>query len=250
MNFFGVCNYQNKYCGCQTYMEDEIHSEKCFYCNHYIAFHTGFSSPSQSTSTPQLGACQKDGISCGCQAFVAGPNDELKCKYCDHFIAFHKSADSIIRPSSSESILPFSLPSLHVQNSFTSGYPRSRAENTKSIKKRKRIPSKFRNKNTSIKVSRGRPSNVSLRLNHLLLFAQESWENNSAPRENTSAWIEMRNNGFIIEDVLFYENTVESIDSLITSHFPLVKKRDYILLNGSTSKLKAATNQVKYLHCH
>ncbi|GBB90621.1 hypothetical protein RclHR1_17620001 [Rhizophagus clarus] len=57
----------------------------------------------------------------------------------------------------------------------------------------------------------------------------------------------MRNNGFIIEDVLFYENTVESIDSLITSYFPLVKKRDYILLNGSTSKLKAATNQEKSL---
>src|SRR5688572_24578488 len=90
MCFLGVCNFQNKYCGCQTYMEDQNNPEKCFYCNHYNAFHTGFMPSPQNSSTQQLGICQKDGASCGCQAFVANSNDELKCKYCDHFTAFHK----------------------------------------------------------------------------------------------------------------------------------------------------------------
>ncbi|GBC06694.1 hypothetical protein RclHR1_00070061 [Rhizophagus clarus] len=253
----GICNYQNKYCGCQTYMEDENNPEKCFYCNHYNAFHTGFSPPPQSTSTPLLGACQKDGVSCGCQAFVAGPSNELKCKYCDHFTAFHKSASTNSSPLSSSLTSntensPLSLSSLQIQNGSTSGDSRFRDENNKKtmsiIKKRKRNQSKFRNQNSLITTaSRGRPANVSLGLNHLLLFTQESWENNSAPRENTSAWIEMRDNGFIIENVLFNENTAEAINSLITSSFPSVKESDYIILNGSTSKLKAATSQEKSL---
>ncbi len=34
-----MCNYQNKSCGCQTYL-DENNPKKCFYCDHYNAFHT------------------------------------------------------------------------------------------------------------------------------------------------------------------------------------------------------------------
>jgi hypothetical protein len=102
---FGVCNFNNKYCGCQTCKEDENNPEKCYYCNHYNAFHTGFSPPPQNTSPPLLGVCQKDGVSCGCQAYFANPNNELKCKYCDHFTAFHKNTS----PSSVPSLPSYSL---------------------------------------------------------------------------------------------------------------------------------------------
>jgi hypothetical protein len=247
----GVCNYKNKYCGCQTYKEDENNPERCFYCNHYNAFHTGFSPPPQNTSTPLLGACQKDGISCGCQAFVANPNNELKCKYCDHFTAFHKYTLTNSSPLSS-TLTSFENIS-QIQNINTSGDSSFRDEINKNrslpiIKKRKRNQSKYRNQNSSnTAASRGRPANVSLGLNHLLLFTQESWENNSAPRENTSAWIEMRDNGFIIENVLFNENTAEAINALVTRSFPTVNECNWIILNGSTSKLKVAASQVNYI---
>ncbi|CAB4389721.1 unnamed protein product [Rhizophagus irregularis] len=169
----GVCNFNNKYCGCQTYKEDENNPEKCYYCHHYNAFHTSFSPTPHNTSTPLLGACQKDGVSCRCQAFLANPNNELKCKYCNHFTAFHK--------------------------------------------------------NTS-------PSIVSGSINI------------ETPRENTSAWVKMRDNGFIIENVLFNENTSEAISDLITHSFPFVNEDNWILLNaGSASKLKIATCQEKSL---
>ncbi|CAB4376190.1 hypothetical protein RhiirA5_483264 [Rhizophagus irregularis] len=253
----GVCNFQNKYCGCQTYKEDENNPEKCFYCNHYNAFHTGFSPPPQNTSTPLLGTCQKDGVSCGCQAFVANPNNELKCKYCDHFTAFHKYTSPDSSPLSSsltniESNLSSSLLSSSSNINTSAGDSRFRDEAIKNrsmpiIKKRKRNQ-RFRNQNSPNTIaSRGRPANVSLGLNHLLLFTQESWENNSAPRENTSAWIEMRDNGLIIENVLFNENTAEAINALITRSFPSVNEYNWIILNGSTSKLKAATSQEKSL---
>jgi hypothetical protein len=181
-----------------------------------------------------LGACQKDGVSCGCQAFFANPNNVLKCKYCDHFTAFHKNTS----PSNVSNL---------------TGDFRFRKETIKNrslliIKKKKRNQSKFRNHNSPNTVaSRGRPANVSLGLNHILLFTQGSWENNSAPRENTSSWIEMRDNGFIIENVLFNENTAEAINALITRSFPSVNEYNWIVLNGSASKLKAATRQVKYI---
>ncbi|RIA92886.1 hypothetical protein C1645_735991 [Glomus cerebriforme] len=260
-----VCNFQKKYCGCQTYMEDENNPEKCFYCNHYNAFHTGFSPPPQNSSTPLLGPCQKDGASCGCQAFVANPNTELKCKYCDHFTAFHKQ---IIINTTSNGITPLpssltnadnvssSMSSPQIQdpcnvNSInTSGDPKFKDQimdnNNKSrsvIRKRKRNQSRFRNQHSpNTAASRGRPANVSLSLNHLLLF-QQSWENSSAPRENTESWIEMRDNGLIIENVSFEENTPEAINAIITRSFPSVNEYNWILLNGSTSKLILARNQ-------
>uniref|UniRef100_U9TUQ4 Uncharacterized protein n=1 Tax=Rhizophagus irregularis (strain DAOM 181602 / DAOM 197198 / MUCL 43194) TaxID=747089 RepID=U9TUQ4_RHIID len=249
----GVCNFNNKYCGCQTYKEDENNPEKCYYCHHYNAFHTGFSPALHNTSTPLLGACQKDGVSCGCQAFLANPNNELKCKYCDHFTAFHKNTSPSIVPGSIniESNLPSYLLTSSINNS---GDSRLREEAIKNrhmpiTKKRKRNQSKFQNHNSpSIVASRGRPANVSLYLNHIILFTQRSWENNSAPRENTSAWIEMRDNGFIIENVLFNENTSEAINDLITRSFPSVNEDNWILLNAdSASKLKIATCQEKSL---
>ncbi|CAB5187074.1 unnamed protein product [Rhizophagus irregularis] len=193
-----VCNFNNKYCGCQTYKEDENNPEKCYYCHHYNAFHTGFSPAPHNTSTPLLEACQKDGVSCECQAFLANPNNELKCKYCDHFTAFHKNTSPSIVPGSIniESNLPSYILTSSINNSEDS----------------------------------------------------RSWENNSAPRENTSAWVEMRDNGFIIENVLFNENTSEAINDLITRSFPSVNEDNWILLNaGSASKLKIATCQEKSL---
>jgi hypothetical protein len=78
----------------------------------------------------------------------------------------------------------------------------------------------------------------------MLLFTEGSWENNSAPRENTATWIEMRDKGFIIENVLFNENTAEAINALITRSFPIVNEYTWIILNGSARKLKTATSQV------
>ncbi|PKY63560.1 hypothetical protein RhiirA4_492976, partial [Rhizophagus irregularis] len=169
----GVCNFNNKYCGCQTYKEDKNNPEKCYYCHHYNAFHTGFSPAPHNTSTPLLKACQKDGVSCGCQAFLANPNNELKCKYCDHFTAFYKNTSPSIVPGSIniESNLPSYLLTSSINNSRDS---RLREEAIKNkhmpiIKKKKRNQSKFQNHNSpSIVASRGRPANVSLYLNHIL----------------------------------------------------------------------------------
>jgi hypothetical protein len=245
----GVCNFNNKYCGWQTYKEDENNPKKCYYCHHYNAFHAGFSPAPHNTSTPLLGACQKDGISCGCQTFLANPNNKLKCKYCDHFTAFHKNTSPSIVPGliNIESNLPSYLLTSSINNS---GDSRLREEAIKNrhmpiTKKKKRNQSKFRNHNLPNTVaSRGRPANVSLYLNHILLFTQRSWENNSAPREYTSAWIEMRDNGFIIENVLFNENNAKAINALITRSFPSVNEYNWIILNSSASKLKVAICQV------
>ncbi|GBC51521.1 hypothetical protein GLOIN_2v1769843 [Rhizophagus irregularis DAOM 181602=DAOM 197198] len=248
MLLLGICNFNNKYCGCQTYKEDKNNPEKCYYCNHYNAFHTGFSPPPQNISTPLLGACQKDGVSCGCQAFSANPNNELKCKYCYHYTAFHKNTapSSVTSLINIENNLPSYLLSTSINNSGNSkfGDETIRIISTPSIKKKKRNQLKFNSPNTV--ASRGHPANVSLGLNHILLFTQGSWKNNSAPRENTSTWIEMRDNGFIIENVLFNENTAVAINALITRSFPSVNEYNWILLNGSASKLKAATLQ--HLH--
>ena len=81
-----ICNYQNKECGCQIYLENEDHPDKCYYCGHYDAFHSGFT-PVESSN---FGACQKDSARCGCQGFVASLDDDSKCKYCDHYSAFHQ----------------------------------------------------------------------------------------------------------------------------------------------------------------
>jgi hypothetical protein len=55
----------------------------------------------------------------------------------------------------------------------------------------------------------------------------------------------MRDNGLIIENVLFNEITAKVINALITRSFPSVNEYNRIILNGSASKLKAATRQVK-----
>jgi hypothetical protein len=116
-----------------------------------------------------------------------------------------------------ESNLPSYLLSSSINNSGDSRFRNEPLKISKTIiKKKKRNHSKLRNYNSPNTISsRGRPANVSLNFNHILLFAQGSWENNSAPRENTATWIEMRDNGFIIENVLFNENTAEAINALI-----------------------------------
>ncbi|PKY46181.1 hypothetical protein RhiirA4_543143 [Rhizophagus irregularis] len=38
-----ICQYQNKNCGCQNYLNDQDNPEKCYYCGHFNAFHSGFS---------------------------------------------------------------------------------------------------------------------------------------------------------------------------------------------------------------
>lgn len=87
----GSCKYQNSGCGCQVYLEDINNPERCFYCNHFNAFHVGF-----TTETSNYGMCQKDFAYYGCQSFVASFNDKLICKYCNHFNAFHKPKSSNI----------------------------------------------------------------------------------------------------------------------------------------------------------
>ncbi|CAB4405072.1 unnamed protein product [Rhizophagus irregularis] len=64
-------------------------------------------------------------------------------------------------------------------------------------------------------------------------------------KRNTSSWTEMRDNGCIVKNVLFNENTAEAINALITRSFSSVNEYNWIVLNGSASKLKAATYQEK-----
>src|ERR1700722_11015033 len=78
------------------YLENADNSEKCFYCGHYNAFHSGFI-PAESSN---FGACQKDSAYCGCQAFVASLDNDSKCKYCDHYNAFHQQKISTLNANS------------------------------------------------------------------------------------------------------------------------------------------------------
>ena len=95
-----ICNYQNKECGCQIYSENVDDPDKCFYCEHHNAFHSGF-----TPAEPLIfGACQKDFARCGCQAFVASLNNNSKCKHCDHYNAFHQQK-TMMSTSSNNTII-------------------------------------------------------------------------------------------------------------------------------------------------
>ena len=50
--------------------------------------------------------------------------------------------------------------------------------------------------------------------------------------------------GHIATNVLFNENTSDAINELISENFSLNIENNWIILNGSVNKLKAATSQV------
>uniref|UniRef100_U9UH81 Uncharacterized protein n=2 Tax=Rhizophagus irregularis TaxID=588596 RepID=U9UH81_RHIID len=60
-----ICQYQNKNCGCQNYLNDQDNPEKCYYCGHFNAFHSGF-----SNETSNLGVCQQNSAHCGCEGLA------------------------------------------------------------------------------------------------------------------------------------------------------------------------------------
>lgn len=90
----------------------------------------------------------------------------------------------------------------------------------------------------------GRPKNVILQLNHILLFVTNSWNEMSPPREHSSIWDQMMQNSHIATNVIFNENTSFAINSVIYDAFSLSNENSWIILNGSASKLKAAASQV------
>ncbi|CAB4488517.1 unnamed protein product [Rhizophagus irregularis] len=216
MSSLGVCNINNKFCGCQTYMENDNNPGKCFYCNHFNAFHTGFSILFRNSSTPFLGACQKEGASCGCQAFFAVSNDRLKCKYCDHFSALHKMT------------FPNSVSSL------------SESINKKSVGIIRREGNKI--------LTTGHPKSQSLTLNNILLFFKDSWKNKSAPRKNTSTWKKMKKRGLIIERVTFNKDDIKNFNTKIVSLFQIdIVANNIIILKGTKGEFKSSICQNKTL---
>ncbi|GES74335.1 hypothetical protein GLOIN_2v1779319 [Rhizophagus clarus] len=95
-------------------------------------------------------------------------------------------AKSAFPLSSIEISLSLSFLSLQIQNSSNPGDSDSELKIIKKtisviILRKGKNQSKFWNENfLNITGSRGRPANVSLDLNHILLFMKEAWDNNSA----------------------------------------------------------------------
>jgi len=249
-----ICNYQDKECGCQIYLEDDDHPEKCYYCGHFNAFHSGFT----PTDASNFGACQKDSARCGCQGFVASLEDDSKCKYCDHYNAFYQQKqlmsssqhynNSINLLSQMPSNISLSNLSSAVANrqfltpreEILAGF---RPQNTTSLLLNPRQNSRQHNRTRQV-VSRGRPKNPSLQINHILLFVDDSWNGLQPPRENSSKWNQLIEHGHIATNVLFHENVPDSINELIIETFSLNIQDNWIILNSSVSKLKLAVSQV------
>lgn len=66
-----ICQYQNKNCGCQNYLNDQDNPEKCYYCGHFNAFHSGF-----SNETSNLGVCQQNSAHCGSEGLAKLGQDD------------------------------------------------------------------------------------------------------------------------------------------------------------------------------
>jgi len=248
-----ICNYQNKECGCQIYLENEDHPDKCYYCGHYDAFHSGFT-PVESSN---FGACQKDSARCGCQGFVASLDDDSKCKYCDHYSAFHQQKGLTSQSNNNTINLISQIPtSLSVSNSNSTVVNRQfltpreeilanfRPQNTTPLLLNPRRTNHNRTTTSGQTISRGRPKNPLLQLNHILLFVDNSWRELQPPRENSNKWIELMDNGYIATNILFNENTTNAINKLISETFSLNTENNWIILNGSVNKLKVAVSQV------
>lgn len=248
----GSCNYQNTGCGCQTYLEDNDNPEKCFYCKHYIGFHFGF-----TNETSNYGACQKDFAHCGCQSFVASSEDELKCKYCDHYIAFHKLKNSS-QPINNTLHLLTQIPTSSALNSNvidTRQFTTPREEILANFRPQivtplalnpnptRRSNNRLANRNSAISSVRGRPREISLRLNHILIFKDNSWKGQQPPRENNRKWNSLLDSGCIAANITFNENTPAAINNTLSEAFSFAVC-DWLILNVSTSRLQEASSQV------
>jgi hypothetical protein len=249
-----VCQYQNKSCGYQNYLEGPNDPEKCFYCSHFSAFHLGFT----SNETPNFGACQKYSAHCGCQGFGASSENALICRFCDHFNAFHLS----VTPSSSSSNNNVLDLLLQLPASFNNPSSSSTVGNRQYLTPREEVLSNFRpqtvappnlnmssirrrhnNQNTTT-LQRGRPKSVSLHLNHILLFKDNLWRDQQAPREHSNKWKEMVDGNQIVSNVSFETDTPNTINELIREIFLLNNEDIWIILNCSTNKLNIASSQV------
>lgn len=161
--------------------------EKCFYCGHYNAFHSGFIAESSN-----YGPCKKDSAHCGCWAFVASSDNNTKCKYCNHYSAFHQqklnsnNTNNAIRPNNTLNLLsqiPTVLSISDMSNSSSSVANRQfltpreeilanfQPQNTTSLLLN---PRRFNNNRTT-RLAIGRLKNISFQINHVLLFIDDSW---------------------------------------------------------------------------
>lgn len=249
-----VCQYQNKSCGCQNYLEDSNNPEQCFYCSHFSAFHLGFT----FNETSNFGVCQKNFAHCGCQGFNASSENSLICRFCGHFNAFHLSVLSSSNNNALDLLLQ--LPASSNNPSSSS----STVGNRQYLTPREEILSNFRpqtvpslnlnmnnarrrhnNRNpATTTLQRGRPKNVSLYLNHVLLFKDDLWRDQQAPREHSNKWKEMVDADQIASNVSFETDTPNAINELIREIFLLDNENMWIILNCSTNKLNIANSQV------
>lgn len=97
---------------------------------------------------------------------------------------------------------------------------------------------------SSVNIARGRPRNVLLQLNHILLFKNNSWRNLKPPRENNNKWNELVNNRCIVTNITFNEDILNSINDILSDAYSLSFDDNWLILNGSTNQLKIASSQV------
>ncbi len=235
-----ICQYQNKSCGCQNYLEDSNNPERCFYCSHLNAFHLGFTSIENSN----FGACQKYSAHCA-----------LICRYCDHFNAFHLSMVTSSSSSSSNNALnllstlsnssvsdrQFMTPREEVLSNFR---PHITTPLNLNMNNARRRNIRNNNQNNAVSLTRGRPKDTTLRINHMLLFENGSWIDQQLPREHSNKWRELNEANHIATNVIFDIDTPSAINELVSEIFSLNVENNWIILNGSTSKLNVASSQV------
>ncbi|PKK62300.1 hypothetical protein RhiirC2_790576 [Rhizophagus irregularis] len=248
-----ICQYQNKNCGCQNYLDDQNNPEKCYYCGHFNAFHLEF-----LNETSNLGICQQNSAHCGCQGFDASSENALKCRYCNHFNAFHlpkpllnnnalnllsqlPTLSSISNSSSTVSNRQFSTPREEVLSNFRPQLITPLNLNMNNTRRRNN------NRNPATSLTRGRPKDNVLRLNHMLLFENSSWKDQQPPREYSKKWEELKEANQIATNVIFGIDAPNAINEVVSEMFSLNTESNWIILNGSTSKLKIATSQEKTL---
>ena len=59
------------------------------------------------------------------------------------------------------------------------------------------------NQNNAISLTRGRPKDTTLRINHMLLFENGSWIDQQLPREHSNKWKELNEANHIATNVIF-----------------------------------------------
>ncbi|CAB4415742.1 unnamed protein product [Rhizophagus irregularis] len=81
----------------------------------------------------------------------------------------------------------------------------------------------------------------------MLLFENSSWKDQQPPCEHSKKWEELTEANQIATNVIFGIDAPNAINEVVSEIFSLNTESNWIILNGSTSKLKIATSQEKTL---